>query len=129
MRIRELLESTAQVMYHVSRNTNQKSILNHGLSPQNKEHTNISRVPGVYLFSSTDSAIDWAFWSAFHYKQSMDIWEVSLPNDYDLEKDTHPEMENFNAYVGYTPIDANNLNLIKTQPVPKSVKEAPPFSN
>lgn len=86
MRIRELLESTARVMYHVSRNANQKSILAQGLLAKNKEHLNIKRTPGVYLFARLDSAIDWAFWTALHEQQSMDIWQVTLPTDYDIKK-------------------------------------------
>jgi len=116
-------------MYHVSKNANQESILHNGLQPRNQEHSNINRIPGIYLFSSLDSAIDWAFWDALHQKQSMDIWEVTLPSDYDLKKDSHPEMKEWNADVGYSPIASNLLRVIKTQQVPNSAKERPPFSN
>lgn len=129
MRIRELLESTAQVMYHVSRNANQKSILAQGLLAKNKEHLNIERTPGVYLFARLDSAVDWAFWAALYEQQSMDIWQVALPTDYDIKKDSHPEMKDFDAYVGYDTILPKQLKVLKIQPAPKSAKEAPPFSN
>ena len=129
MRIKELLESTAPLMYHVSSNANQKSILSQGLLPKNKEHLNIERIPGVYLFAKLDSAVDWAFWSALHEQQRMDILQVALPADYNIKKDSHPEMKEFDAYVGYDPIAPTQLKVLKTQPVPKSAKEAPPFSN
>ena len=129
MRIKELLESTAQVMYHVSNSTNRDSILSQGLLPQNKKDLNIKRTPGVYLFAKLNFAVDWAFWLALHEHQSMDIWQVTLPTDYNIKKDSHPEMKDFDAYVGYNTVSPKQLKVLKIQPVPKSAKEAPPFSN
>jgi len=126
MRISEI-ESDNRVMYHVSKSTNRQGILDNGFLVKSKEHTNIKRTPGVYLFSSLDWAIDWAFWFALDEKQNMDIWEVVLPKDYQLKVDRHPEMKKFNAFVGYAPISPEHLRVIKTQPVPKSANEAPPF--
>lgn len=105
-------------LYHVSASDNRENILSIGLQPAIKLDLNIKRRPGVYMFSTLEAAKEWAYWMAVHYRHSMDIWKITLPDEYALEKDTHPEMREFNAYVGYDPISVNELDLFKTQEVP-----------
>lgn len=101
-------------LYHVSKSSNRDSILNNGLLPRNKEDLNIHRRPGVYMFSLLADAKEWAHWGKLTYSEPYDIWKISLPGDYRIVKDSHPEMQEFSAVVVYDPIPANWLTLDRT---------------
>lgn len=118
----------SRVVYHTSNSANRDSILKAGLVPQNVEHSNIARTPGVYVFNTLLHAADWAFWDSLHKKVPIDIWKISLPGSYILKKDTYPDMKEFDAYVSHENIPAEWIELVKEQPVPKSVKDAPPYA-
>ena len=120
--------NTPKIMYHVSRSKNRKGILARGLEPRTQEFTNVKRKPGVYLFANIEDAVDWAFWFAFDIHEAVDIFEVRLPEGYNLEPETHPEMtEIYDAWIGYDPIPAQSLTIKKVQEPAKSSFEAPPF--
>jgi hypothetical protein len=122
------LQKQPQVLYHVSRKANRKSIQQQGLLPRVQEFENIKRKPGVYFMQTLDQAKDWAFWSAFDSAAAMDIWKIQLPSDYAVTPDTHPEMDIYNAWIGYEPVPAENIQVVSTQSVPKSTAQAPPFA-
>lgn len=107
-----LTESKVRILYHVSKESNRTSILANGLEARNQEDLNIHRKPGVYLFSSLDDAREWAHWGKLTYKEPYDIWKVVLPSDYELTKDSHPEMKDFNSYVGYDTILNDTIKLL-----------------
>lgn len=126
MRLTEF--SQPQVVYHVSRKSNRKSIQQQGLLPRVQEFENIKRKPGVYFMQTLDQAKDWAFWSALDSMVTMDVWKIQLPENYRIVPDTHPEMDIYDAWVGYEPVPSEYIQVVSTQSVPKSTSEAPPFA-
>jgi len=63
------------------------------------------------MFSSLDDAKEWAHWGKLTYNEPYDIWKITLPTNYEITKDPHPEMRNFSAYVGYQDIPNSNISL------------------
>ena len=129
---RSLIESevpSTRTMFHVTRSRNRKSILNSGLEPRNVEFENAKRRPGIYLFETLEQARDWAFWCALDWQVPLDIWEVHIPDDYELTQETHPEIiDKYDAWICYQIINPLDLRLNFTQKTPKSSKDAPPFA-
>ena len=129
MRAKEFLkEETGHVMYHVSKTSNRNSIQSNGFTPRNQEYDNINRSPGIYMFETLEQAIDWAFWFAMDAQENIDIWKINLPKNYKLVVDNHEDMDIYNAYIGYTPIAPELIQLIKTQKKISSTRNAPPFA-
>lgn len=106
--------STPKYMYHVSKQSNRDSIGKQGLLPLNKEDLNIIRKPGVYLFSDVNDAKEWAHWGKITYREPHDIWQVSIPLQYKLTKDKHPEMKSFSSYIGYDSIPPDRIKALST---------------
>jgi len=127
MRAHEFLieNKNTRKMWHVSPSRNRASILSYGLKPQ--AVSDRKRKPGIYMFADKFQAREWAWVEAEGYAQAEDIWEIVLPTSYILDTDTHPDLVNYNAYIGYEPIPVAQLQLIETQDVPKEGEEPPYF--
>ncbi len=123
MRAREF-EST-RVLYHTSPKTNRASIMGSGLEPRIQQYHEIQRKPGVYMFETLPQAREWAYWSAVTDAEPFDIWAITVPGSYQLIRDRHPDMDIYNAVIGYETVPPEQLRLIKTQGVPKSTLRYP----
>lgn len=118
---------SGNVLYHVSRSKNRKSISSLGLEPRIQEFENIKRKPGVYFLQTLEQAKDWAFWNAFDQASAMDIWEIRLPKNYKVIPDPSSEMTDiYDSWVGYDAVRPEYLKLVTMQKAPKSSAEAPP---
>lgn len=115
-------------LFHVSKKSNRKKLLATGLTPRIQEFTSIKRKPGIYLFQTKEQALDWAFWFSLDEQIPVDVWQVVVDPDYKLVPDTHPEMDIYNAWIGYSPISSDKIICIFTQKTPKSTEEAPSFA-
>ena len=124
MRARDF-QTKFRKLYHTSKAYNHNSILKTGLEPRNQEYENISREPGIFMFESLAQAREWAFYFAMTEDEPIDIWEVIVPRAYKLKRDLHPDMDIYNAVIGYETIPPNQLRLIKTQPAVNSSKNSP----
>ena len=120
-----LEDSSFRVMWHTSPKSNRKSILATGLTPRNQEYTDVKRKPGIYLFATEEQARDWAYWDASSYLRTVDVWKVTIPKSYVLIPDPHPEMDIFNAFIGYTAIAPDQLEVIATQKPDPNMKNMP----
>jgi hypothetical protein len=110
--------------YHLSRRTNRGSIKAKGLLPMIKEYKDLKRRPGVFFFKAEDMAKNYGFYFAQYINQAVDVWEVRLPDGYKISPDTHPDMEGFNAWVGYDSVPPENLRfVVDTVLVPTSKSE------
>jgi 8-oxo-dGTP pyrophosphatase MutT (NUDIX family) len=125
---RKLGAAQPDVMYHLSRRTNRGSIKRDGLVPQIKEYKNIQRRPGIFMFQTVEQAKDYGYFFAQWVNQATDVWKVRIPKGYVLGRDQHPEMDDFDAWIGYEPIPPENIEVIDTILVPTSTTPAPPKS-
>ena len=114
-----------RTLYHTSPRENRASIQSTGLEPRIQMFVNIKRRPGIYMFETLPQAREWAYWSAATDLQPHDIWEIKLPHSYRLVRDRHAEMDIYNAVIGYDNIAPQQVKLIKTQGVPRSLKNSP----
>ena len=101
-----------KIYYHVSPIENRDSILRAGLKPMNKRYTDIVRKPGIYLWTEFELATDWVLSMFNHYHEDSDVWQIELPNSYELVLDTNQILRTVNAMVTYQPIPPKYLRLI-----------------
>lgn len=119
--VRDLDEDAAgmRTLYHTSPTDNRESIMDSGLEPRIQLHTALKRKPGVYMFETLPQAKEWAYFSAATYHEPYDIWRITVPRSYKLIRDLHPEMDIYNAVIGYETIPPESLKLVKRQGVPR----------
>jgi RNA:NAD 2'-phosphotransferase (TPT1/KptA family) len=115
-------------MYHVSRRRNRASIQKLGLEPRIQEFDDIERKPGIYMLETLAQAQDWAYWFGSGELQIVDIWEITLPNGYQVEPETSRDFTDiYDAWVGYQDIPPANLKLVESmQPDKKGTNPPPP---
>jgi hypothetical protein len=103
-------------LYHVTRTRNRLSIRQRGLVPKTKEHDHILRQPGVFGFETFEQAEDWAYYWSQDEGESMDIWEIDVPDPNELTPDPARDIQTeYDAWIIYKPIPASNLRLKFTQ--------------
>jgi 8-oxo-dGTP pyrophosphatase MutT (NUDIX family) len=106
-----------QMMYHISRGKNRRSIRKYGLLPQTKEFVDVERKPGVYLLETEEQAAEWAYWFGFCEPNPtiMDIWEVTLPEGTDVTSDPSTDMcDAYDSWIAYQAIPPKNIRLVKS---------------
>ena len=101
-----------KIYYHVSPIENRDSILREGLKPMNKRYTEIVRKPGIYMWAEFELAADWVLSMFNYYHEYSDVWQIELPNSYELVLDTNQLLRAVNAMVTYQPIPPKYLRLI-----------------
>jgi myo-inositol-1(or 4)-monophosphatase len=95
MLLPKLLELLATVVYHVSSTLNRSSIAEHGLDWERMRDvpgvagSPTPERPGVFLAEDLHMA-DWFVQMSRSNHQSVDIWEVTLPHDFDAYEEDLP---------------------------------------
>jgi ADP-ribose pyrophosphatase YjhB (NUDIX family) len=113
------------VLYHLSRRTNRGSIKSKGLVPQIKEYKDIPREPGVFFFQTREQALDYGWYFAQWINQAVDVYECRIPEEYDIERDPHPEMNFTDAWKSKQVLAPENVKFLQTILVPTSKTEPP----
>lgn len=112
--------AAAHTMYHVSAKANRASIQRLGLEPRQSLYPWIKRKPAVFLLATLQQAQDWAFYTALDQRKPQDCWQVQVPAHVQLMPDPATDMQEiYSSWMTHSSIDASQLRLVCTQPVPR----------